>query len=95
MGECRRLVGTFEDRDTRPGCGAGLYASGWWPAATEDEMHFSYVTRRGVHHELWFESGDTLRQKLPLLYQYQMRGVSVWRLGFEDPAFWDLIVPRR
>lgn len=63
--------------------------------ATEDEMHFSYVTRRGVHHELWFESGDTLRQKLPLLYQYQMRGVSVWRLGFEDPAFWDLMVPRR
>ena len=30
-------------------------------------MHFSYVTRRGVHHELWFENGDTLRQKLPLL----------------------------
>ena len=62
---------------------------------TEDEMHFSYVTRWGVHHELWFESGDTLRQKLPLLYEFQLRGVSVWRLGFEDPAFWDLMVPRR
>src|SRR5207245_1121093 len=62
---------------------------------TEDEMHFSYVTRWGVHHELWFESGDTLRQKLPLLYEYRLRGVSVWRLGFEDPAFWDLMVPRR
>ncbi|HYS03010.1 MAG TPA: glycosyl hydrolase family 18 protein [Candidatus Eisenbacteria bacterium] len=62
---------------------------------TEDEMHFTYVTRWGVHHELWFESGDTLRQKLPLMYEYQLRGVSVWRLGFEDPAFWDLIVPRR
>jgi spore germination protein YaaH len=62
---------------------------------TEDEMHFTYVTRWGVHHELWYESGDTLRQKLPLMYQYQMRGVSVWRLGFEDPTFWDLMVPRR
>lgn len=62
---------------------------------TEDEMHFAYATRRGVHHEIWFESGATLRRKLPLLYQYQLRGVSVWRLGFEDPGFWDLIVPRR
>ncbi len=63
--------------------------------AIEDEMHFSYVTRWGVHHELWFESGDTLRQKLPLMYEYQLRGVSVWRLGFEDPAFWDSIALRR
>jgi spore germination protein YaaH len=62
---------------------------------TEDEMHFTYVTRWGVHHELWYESGDTLQRKLPLLYEYQLRGVSVWRLGFEDPAFWDLMVPRR
>ena len=74
---------------------AGRY--GVTPAfdATEDEMHFSYVTRWGVHHELWFESGDTLRQKLLLMYEYQLRGVSVWRLGFEDPAFWDLIARRR
>jgi spore germination protein YaaH len=77
-----------------------LTIAGWYgvtPALdpTEDEMHFTYATRWGVHHELWFETGDTLRRKLPLLYEYQLRGVSVWRLGFEDPAFWDLIVPRR
>ena len=63
--------------------------------ATEDEMHFTYTTVRGVHHELWYESGDTLRRKLPLLYEYQLKGISVWRLGFEDPSFWNLIPPRR
>jgi spore germination protein YaaH len=77
-----------------------LTIAGWYgvtPAfdPAEDEMHFTYTTRRGVGHEVWFESGDTLRRKLPLLYEYQLRGVSVWRLGFEDPAFWDLIRPRR
>lgn len=61
----------------------------------EDEMHFTYTAAYGVHHELWYESGDTLRRKLPLLYEYGLRGVSVWRLGFEDPAFWNLIPPRR
>ena len=59
-----------------------------------DEMHLTYL-RNGVNHELWYENGDTLRRKLPLMYEYQLRGISVWRLGFEDPAFWDLIPPRR
>ena len=56
----------------------------------EDEMHLSYDTPAG-HHELWYESGDTLRQKLPLIYEYGLKGISVWRIGFEDPRFWDLI----
>lgn len=61
--------------------------------ATEEEMHFGYDLR-GVHHELWIESPDTLRRKLGLMYEYGMKGISVWRLGFEDPSFWNLIPPR-
>jgi spore germination protein YaaH len=62
---------------------------------TEDEMHFDYTTAAGVLHELWFENGETLRRKLPLLYEYGLKGISVWRLGFEDPGFWSLIPTRR
>jgi spore germination protein YaaH len=62
---------------------------------TQGEMHFDYTTRNGVHHELWYENADTLRSKLPLLYEYGLKGISVWRLGFEDPAFWSLIPSRR
>jgi spore germination protein YaaH len=62
--------------------------------ATEEEMHFGYDAR-GVHHELWIQSSDTLRRKLLLMYEYGMKGISVWRLGFEDPSFWNLIRPRR
>jgi spore germination protein YaaH len=62
--------------------------------ATEEEMHFGY-NRYGVHHELWIQSTDTLRRKLPLMYEYGLKGISVWRLGFEDPSFWNLIPPRR
>ena len=60
----------------------------------EDEMHLSY-TLYGVHHELWYESGDTISRKLPLIYEYGLRGISVWRLGFEDSSFWNLIPARR
>jgi len=62
--------------------------------ATEEEMHFGY-NAYAVHHELWIESTDTLRLKLPLMYEYGLKGISVWRLGFEDPSFWNLIPPRR
>jgi spore germination protein len=61
---------------------------------TEEEMHFGY-NAYGVHHELWIQSTDTLRRKLPLMYEYGLKGISVWRLGFEDPSFWTLIPPRR
>jgi len=62
--------------------------------ATEEEMHFGYDAY-GTHHELWIQSTDTLRRKLPLMYEYGLKGISVWRLGFEDPSFWSLIPPRR
>ena len=61
---------------------------------SEEEMHFGY-SAYGVHHELWIQSTDTLRRKLPLMYEYGLKGISVWRLGFEDPSFWNLIPPRR
>lgn len=62
--------------------------------AIEEEMHFDY-TARGIQHELWIQSPQTLRRKLPLMYEYGLKGISVWRLGFEDPSFWNLIPPRR
>ena len=60
---------------------------------TEDEMHFGYDAW-GVHHELWIQSTDTLQRKLPLMYEYGLKGISVWRLGFEDASFWNLIPAR-
>jgi spore germination protein YaaH len=62
--------------------------------AVEEEMHFGY-SAYGVQHDLWIQSTDTLRLKLPLMYEYGLKGISVWRLGFEDPSFWNLIPPRR
>src|SRR5947209_6760475 len=63
-------------------------------APVEEEMHFGYDVY-GVHHELWIQSSDTLRRTLPLMYEYGLKGISVWRLGFEDPSVWNLIPPRR
>lgn len=42
----------------------------------------------GVYEYLFIEDAQSLKLKLELLKKYQLRGISVWALGREDPAFW-------
>ena len=36
----------------------------------------------------WFDDARSLREKLQLVQQYHLRGYAAWRLGVEDPEFW-------
>ncbi|MGI9101620.1 MAG: glycosyl hydrolase family 18 protein [Terriglobales bacterium] len=42
----------------------------------------------GCHGVAWFENQRSLQDKLKLVRQYRLHGFSAWRLGQEDPAFW-------
>ena len=37
--------------------------------------------------------GDGVRLRMDLARQYQLNGVALWALGFEDDAVWDAILP--
>lgn len=37
----------------------------------------------------WFDDARSLREKLGLLPLYHLRGYAAWRLGVEDPEFWE------
>lgn len=39
----------------------------------------------------YYDDADSLARKLALVPAQGMAGVAVWRLGFEDPAFWRLV----
>lgn len=43
----------------------------------------------GCRATAWFENRRSLHEKLKLVRKYHLRGFSAWRLGQEDPAFWD------
>ncbi len=47
------------------------------------------VQTRRVH----FVDGDGVRLRMDLAREYQLNGVSLWALGFEDDAVWDAILP--
>jgi spore germination protein YaaH len=36
----------------------------------------------------WFDDAHSLREKLALALLYHLRGYAAWRLGVEDPKFW-------
>ena len=37
----------------------------------------------------WFDDARSLREKLKLVALYHLRGYAAWRLGVEDPEFWE------
>jgi spore germination protein len=49
----------------------------------------------GQHHQIWYEDARSVRHKLDLVVRHGLGGWGAWRLGYDDPAIWSLIRPRR
>ena len=47
------------------------------------------IQTRQVH----YVDGDGVRARMDLARQYQLNGVSLWALGFDDQGVWDAILP--
>jgi spore germination protein len=56
------------------------------------EPYYTYTDSGGVSREVWFENARTLQTKIDLVKKYKLAGISIWRLGYEDQKFWDIIV---
>ena len=52
--------------------------------------YFKYKDQNGSR-EVWFEDATSFREKINLMYKYNLRGIAIWRLGMEDPAIWDVV----
>jgi spore germination protein YaaH len=49
---------------------------------------FRYTDSTGIAHEVWFESAQSISFKLDLVNSRGLQGISLWRLGLENTAFW-------
>jgi spore germination protein len=54
------------------------------------ESHFTYV-ENGISHTVWGETPTGLDMKIQLAKRYQLKGIAIWRLGFTDDAYWNII----
>jgi spore germination protein YaaH len=55
------------------------------------KCHFTFWDNDGVNEYMYIEDAASLKEKLPLLKKYKLRGISVWALGREDPNFWNIL----
>lgn len=58
------------------------------------ESTFRYLAEDGTNHIVWFEDVRSFSEKLNLVFQYNLGGIAVWRLGQEDPRVWEAIQMR-
>jgi spore germination protein len=60
----------------------------WHP--TYRVPYFTYKSW-GASHQVWYENSHSTASKVQLVRKYNLRGVAVWRLGYEDPGIWSTI----
>jgi spore germination protein YaaH len=58
-----------------------------WDTATSSP-YFSYTARNGDQHVAWYEDSESIPLKAHLAVSYNLAGVSVFALGFEDRHYW-------
>jgi len=53
--------------------------------------YFSYTAENGTSHVVWYEDAESIPLKSRLAVSYNLAGVSVFALGFEDIHYWKAV----
>ncbi len=60
----------------------------------EAQVPYFYYMRNGQERVVYYENARSLAAKLDVVKQYNLRGIAIWRLGFEDPSIWSVIASK-
>lgn len=55
------------------------------------KVNYAFYNRHELNEYLFVEDAKSLQPKLDLAKKYQLRGISIFRLGLEDPKIWDTL----
>jgi spore germination protein YaaH/cell wall-associated NlpC family hydrolase len=44
-----------------------------------------------TNYEIWFDNAESLKKKISLVKEYNLKGWGAWRLGQEDQEIWDIL----
>jgi spore germination protein len=64
-------------------------------SAKHASPYFVYRDQKHRKHVIWFENRRSSEKKLALASELGICKLSLWRLGGEDPRFWDLVREQR
>lgn len=49
----------------------------------------------GYTHVFWIEDETTMKARLELAKKYDVAGIAAWRLGYEPPELWDMMIRQK
>lgn len=55
-------------------------------------QNYAQWEAEGATYKIWLEDEAALETKLSLMKEYELAGTAAWRLGFEKPDTWELIL---
>ncbi len=70
-----------------------LASKGLTPEWNEEsgQYYVEYV-ENGVTNKMWLEEEKSIEEKLKVMKEYELAGVSAWKLGLEKTSIWDTIL---
>jgi spore germination protein YaaH len=64
-----------------------------WRWDDREKVSYTVYPNDYLNEYIYLEDARSLAPKLALVKKYHFRGISVWRLGHEDPQVWKQINP--
>lgn len=58
------------------------------------QIPFSIFDNHWLYEYIYAENAESFKAKYNLAKKYHLRGVSVWRMGLEDPGIWKIVNER-
>lgn len=55
-------------------------------------QNYAEWEKDGITHKIWIEDAKSIEEKLKVMKANKLAGTAVWKLGFETPKLWDLIL---
>ena len=55
-------------------------------------QYYAEYTADGNTYKIWLEEEESIERKAALIKEYNLAGISAWKLGFERQAIWDVIL---
>ncbi|MGL5437000.1 MAG: glycosyl hydrolase family 18 protein [Lachnospiraceae bacterium] len=94
-----RLWKTDED-DKTTSTALGINAARKWVADNNVELYWqeelgqSYgeATIGSDNYSIWMEDVESIKKKMELIYENELAGVAVWKLGLEPAEIWDTVL---